>query len=999
MLNRITIILGLIIFLLFYSPLSKAQSGALKGTILNTQSNDPLPYSNVILLGTSFGSSADEDGNYVIRNIPVGSYTLRATYVGYKTEETTIEIRQGMTVEYNISLNPEVLEGETVEVTAQAEGQLKAINEQLNSLQIKNVVSQARILELPDANAAESVARLPGVSLIRTGGEGSQVVIRGLSPQFNQITIDGVELPSDVLSNNNIISSDKGQQGGGGTNSGFSVGDLGKLGDRGTDLSMISSNSLGGIEVIKAITPDMDATLIGGVVNFGLRRASKVSPYKILGQSSPLIQITSQGSYNNLKDSYGDYKFVGSVEDRFFNDSFGLFFQASVDKRNLSANKLGADYDLNDKTHGDAGIPDLVSLELTDIFRKRERTNLTAVLDHEYKSGEINFMNFFSTSDTKAIYRSESIFPTPNNIYYSAKDEHNKLNVINNILIVKQDIPIFHIDLKLSHSYSEHKNPRDLFFNFWQDDAGLSNKGNLTKITPSKLASFIIPDASTASLDQIQTSETFSRERVGSGSIDFQTSISISNDLAALIKFGGMFHYRYRTQDVNEYQGSQLYSGGGGVISAFSKAYPNLILNGGRLSFLNFNQDSYSYGDFLDGDYELAYPIDVDLMWQLIPIAKATSTLEGYQINHLASVLNDYSGNEKKSAAYLMATINIGDRITIVPGARYQNLTTEYTAMRGESAPGPVGISGGNVTKTQSHGYLLPMVHIKYKPLDWLQFQFAYTNTLNYPDYQVITPRYYVGAGFISYNNYQLKPARSENFDLVMAAYANELGLFTINGFSKKIRDLIFASETYVTDLSAYPELPQGRTQLYQFNTYINSPIPIDVYGVEIEWQTHFWYLPQPFSGIVFNINYTHIFSEASYPKSVLNNEYDEQGFLIQTINDTSYSTRLLNQPNDIINLAIGYDYEGFSLRLSMLYQDNIFKKPDFWTQNRVNTEQYTRWDLSVKQVLPWYGIQIYFSLNNITSENEIDINQKTSFPAAEDHYGMTADLGMRITL
>ena len=63
---------------------------------------------------------------------------------------------------------------------------------------------RARIQELPDANAAESVSRLPGVSLIRTGGEGAKVVIRGLSPQYNQVTIDGVELPSNVASSNNI---------------------------------------------------------------------------------------------------------------------------------------------------------------------------------------------------------------------------------------------------------------------------------------------------------------------------------------------------------------------------------------------------------------------------------------------------------------------------------------------------------------------------------------------------------------------------------------------------------------------------------------------------------------------------------------------------------------------------------------------------------------------------------------------------------------------------
>jgi TonB-dependent receptor len=342
-----------------------------------------------------------------------------------------------------------------------------------------------------------------------------------------------------------------------------------------------------------------------------------------------------------------------------------------------------------------------------------------------------------------------------------------------------------------------------------------------------------------------------------------------------------------------------------------------------------------------------------------------------------------------------MFTLNIGDDITILPGARYQNLTTSYKAMRGETVPG--GIQGKDTTVTLAHGYWLPMVHARYKPLGWLQIHFAYTNTLNYADYSTITPRYFIGPGFISYNNFRIKPARAENFDIVASVYANEVGLFSINGFKKRIKDLIFPSKVYLTDLSAYPDLPQNRHELFEFNTYINNPIPIDVIGLEAEWQTHFWYLPAPLSGFVFNINYTHIFSKASYPKSVMDIVYYEDGTYTLTIIDTFYTTRLLNQPNDILNLALGFDYGGFSARLSLLYQDNIFKRPDFWMQNRVNSDKFARWDLSVKQELPWFGMQVFLNLNNITGENDVDINQKTSFPASEQRYGMTADAGLRL--
>jgi outer membrane receptor protein involved in Fe transport len=988
MMKKINFLVKSLVIINLLCSTTLAQSGSIRGFIKDRQTSEPLPYSNAILIGTSLGSAADQDGKYYIKSIPPGKYVLRASFLGYKQEEVNVNVLGNQTIEVNISLVPESVLGDTVIVTAQAEGQLKAINEQLASIQIKNVVSAARIQELPDANAAESVSRLPGVSLIRTGGEGSKVVIRGLSPQYNQITIDGVELPSNVASANNMISNDKALQDG-----------VSNIGDRASDLSMISSNMLGGIEVIKAITPDMDATLIGGVVNFGLRKASRsVLKTNLDAHWLPMIQITSQGGHNALKDEYKDYKLSGSIEKRFFDESFGTFFMGSVERRNLSNNELGAYYELKDKDRGDAGIPELISLNLNDVYRTRKRNGFTAVFDYGHSTGEISLMNIFSSSDTRATHRTQGINQFLNDLVYSCSDIHEKMNVISNLLIIKQDIPLFHVDLKFSHSYTEKRNPEDLYFDFIQEDAGLQNKGDLSRVHPSYLALMAVPNFNNAGQITLTTSETFQEERILNGSLDLETSISFSNWLSSRIKFGGNYNRRNRTNDFNYSSGSQGYAGGANILTAWQQAYPDLQLAGGRVGLINFLDSSYSYGEFLNGDYKITYPISPDFMWKLLPIAKRTSSLEGYRRSRLGSDMNDYSGHETKSAGYLMATINMSNMITIIPGFRYQNLTREYTAL--QQIEGEMGeYSGGFVTKARSHGFFLPMLHLRYKPLNWFQMHFAYTNSLNYPDYGIITPRFYVGKGFVNYNNVDLKPATSENFDLVATIFMNEVGLFNINGFKKRITDLIFPTHTFLTDLSKYPELPQDRNQLWEFNTYINNPIKIDLYGIETEWQTNFWYLPQPFNGLVFNINYTHIISEAGYPKSIYLAEYDEFGNLKTTIIDTFYTNRLLNQPNDIINMSLGYDYGGFSARVSMLLQDNIFKRPDFWMQNRVISDKFTRFDLSVKQMLPWFGIQIFFNVNNITGEDDVDINQKNYFPASEQRYGMSADAGITIKI
>jgi TonB-dependent receptor len=294
----------------------------------------------------------------------------------------------------------------------------------------------------------------------------------------------------------------------------------------------------------------------------------------------------------------------------------------------------------------------------------------------------------------------------------------------------------------------------------------------------------------------------------------------------------------------------------------------------------------------------------------------------------------------------------------------------------------------------RAHDFWLPMVHLRYKPLDWFDARFAYTQTLTYPDFVSITPKIYIGVGGVDWHNVDLKPARSQNFDLYASFYSNSIGLFTVGGFLKRIDDLIFyASNRVILDPSLYEGIGPAQVNL-NISTYINNPHRVDLWGLEFDWQTHFWYLPQPFAGLVLNVNYTHVFSEAKYPQTIVNTVYFP--VFSKTVVDTFYTSRMVNQPNDIVNVSLGYDYGGFSARVSMLYTADIFSANNFWPDLRQYTSDYIRWDLSVKQDLPWFGLQAFFNLNNISSRHDLTVVQGSQFPASEQDYGMTADLGLR---
>ena len=140
------------------------------------------------------------------------------------------------------------------------------------------------------------------------------------------------------------------------------------------------------------------------------------------------------------------------------------------------------------------------------------------------------------------------------------------------------------------------------------------------------------------------------------------------------------------------------------------------------------------------------------------------------------------------------------------------------------------------------------------------------------------------------------------------------------------------------------------------------------------------------------NINYTHIFSKAKFPYT---NTVIVFGHPVQYV-DTSFIDRLIQQPNDVVNLSLGYDYRKFSILASMIYQSNVFNQSNFYWTLRSDKTKYLRWDLAVKQGLPWYDLELYLDVNDVNKEADIYTVRKNGFPTAENNYGLTADLGIR---
>jgi len=194
----------LIVFILLISSFSIAQgSGTISGTLSDNETGgQPLPFANVIIKGTTKGTTTDFDGKYNI-TLESGTYTLEFSFVGYETIEVTNVVVEAnkvtvidKTLKANNALDEVIITGESKKESVTA-----LLNKQKNaSVQIESIGA----IELDNkgvSNAAAAVSKISGISKQQGGGN---VYVRGLGDRYQNTTYNGLPLPSNDIDKKNI---------------------------------------------------------------------------------------------------------------------------------------------------------------------------------------------------------------------------------------------------------------------------------------------------------------------------------------------------------------------------------------------------------------------------------------------------------------------------------------------------------------------------------------------------------------------------------------------------------------------------------------------------------------------------------------------------------------------------------------------------------------------------------------------------------------------------
>ncbi len=961
--------------IVFCIPLTLWANSKITGRVIDRGTKSALPGASVYLLKTNLGCATDLNGNYSITDVPAGTYTLRVSYIGYKTQTIKITVSTtNETLHRNFSLEVLNIEGKQVVVTAQAEGQMQAINQQISSNSIVNVVSSAKIKELPESNAAEAVGRLPGISLVREGGEGSEVVIRGLAPQYNLIQINGVTLPS--------------------------TGNY----DRSVDLVGISPYNLQGIEVSKAAMADQEANQIGGSVNFILKGAPK----------NPILSLTAQGGYNELRNQANNYYYVASFGKRFFNDKFGVLFQGDLEKTDRSSNSATADFSTPQAGQNNAIFAQ--DLTVPDTRRTNERQGGVLVLDYSLPSTKIKLCNTINNINIEQYTAQENFSPMP-----SAGETHNyqavyskgSLLQILNTLDVEQNIGDIKIDANINYAESKNNVPNIITMNATEAGAFAQNwQWNQIQMPASNIPQYAVNNISNTYINALTGGDSVSTGEQTSGNLSIEDDFK--SDLVDIhVKIGGEYKHTYKKFDYNEYEEPLSWGDLALARLALAQRY------GVPLATYSYSNTSFPYGPFIDPNYNAGdfkaganYTIsrvpDQNMVLDCYNFIYNLKTVNGQPTNKTAywcytySNENDYSGHENYAAAYIMPTITFGDNLfTLIPGVRYEYNMTEYTTNRSN---GPGKETDPYIyfayTSSRVNNYVLPMIQLKYSPLDWLDVRASYTETLARPDFQYLIPSWTTYGSSINVNNISLRPARSQNFDLNFSFHSQKIGLFSVGVFEKQIKDFVMATTTYIANSSQIdPSWPSTVALGGTINTFINNPSIAKVGGLETEWQSNFWFLPGVLRGLVLDINYTYTSSRMKYPSFAPIFQYEKVGpVLVKKLvgtADNGYYQRMLLQPTDILNVELGFDYKGFSIRGALQYTSDVFQSSNFYQQDQQITSPLSLWNLKVRQELPVKGLLVFMNLNNISKAVDQTINNGTGWFTNRQYYGLTLDLGL----
>ena len=621
---------------------------------------------------------------------------------------------------------------EHVEVVGQAASIDQALKEQRNSDNIESVVHADGVAQLPDANVAEAVQRLPGISVERDQGEGRFVSVRGLGPDLNSVTINGTLVPSPESAR------------------------------RAVALDVLPSELVQSLSVIKTLTPDMDANSLGGTVD--------VQSLSAFDHKGLFYTGTSEAGYNQNTHQTSP-KFSGAISDRFSLgdgiDNFGVAAALSWNKRDFGSDNVetGGAWDFNDGAR-------LNSFEQRVYDISRERTG--GGLNFDYKPDDDTQLYLrtlysrFKDSETRNSTSLEFDKPQAAGELGKAKakrklkQREETQEIQSYVFGGERMLGLWTLSGQAGYSRSSEDSPGHIAGATFKGNSSFPNSGFYDTEKPRPIIGAGFYDPSNFTLDKVDWEEQDTRDTEKNLRLDLARDYDVEG-YASQVKFGGKVSRRNKDNDLNAW----VY-----------KDFDDAGFNDAQLNMTPFDKGNvhYQLGQFGPG---ISGGAIKDLIGGLNP---------GDYYDEQESRANDFKMREDINAAYVMNTVDIDDW-RFIAGMRYEG--TEFEA-KGTGVRD--GAFEAQDTQRDYHHWL-PGLHARYQLDKNTQLRAAWTNAVVRPTFGQLAPGFVIDDDEASFGNPNLKPLASSNFDLGIEHYMGQAGTVSAFLFYKDIKNFVYNND------------------------------------------------------------------------------------------------------------------------------------------------------------------------------------------------------------
>ncbi|HXH15588.1 MAG TPA: TonB-dependent receptor [Sphingomonas sp.] len=739
-------------------------------------------------------------------------------------------------------------------VTGTRAGERKAIEEKRTANNFVEAVFANDVGKLPDQNVAEAVRRLPGLSVANDQGEGRYVIIRGINPDLVNVTLNGMTLPAPEPEGRQV-----------------------KLDD-------IPSALISAVVVTKSLTADQDANAIGGSVDvrtlsafdrakpyfadaraaYGWSKLNGKHPYEgdiqVGGLFGPDQQFGAVLSVNYSQRPIESENFQGSTNWRVPTAANGFVVpdQYGLRDYNLTRTRKGAVLNL-----------DWRPSDTTKFFL---RGTYSAFDDNETRDQFIidNQSTFTNQTATTGRFRGRG------SVRVRRREESDNTKSVQGG--GEFDLGPGHLAITGGYARAEKRDPLRSEYNFRTGGSALTVDYDVSDAPYDFVPTATLPQTAYA-LNSVNYDKRLAVEKLAQARVDYTIPLSFGTD-GSSIKVGAKYLDRHKTNN---------------------RDYTTYSLTSGR-SFTLANVSYLGDTSFYGSDYSFGPRIGYDTAQAFLAVNPGTVTLNtAGSINN--SLANDYDVKERIIAGYAMATLKF-DKLTLVPGVRVEQ-TRDRSKAKLITTASSIN-SDYNSFGSKQYTDVFPGLNARYDLTDALVVRGAVTTAIGRPNYAQLAPYVSVdqttNPNSVAQGNPNLKPYKALNFDGAIEYYLPGQGLISLGGFYKKLDDPIYAQS-----LLAQTGTFAGQALT---NATVSTPLNIDkakVYGIEVNLQTRFTFLPSPLDGFGVAANYTRIWG-------------DGNGTILGAPSRTG-DIPLFQQSKHVGTAQIFYEKYGFAVRAAYSYR------------------------------------------------------------------------------